>query len=696
MSRWGAPLCINICELSEIDGVYHLVSFEWRLALYSWNIDFCDRVIACIEHNDHVLTGTYDFYNSNTTFNPEHILIEGNTYSPTGTWNFADADVYGLDLGIFDCNDTADCIEGGDFSLAGEWIFNDATLEWLGVLWCDGLVQCVEDWEFTLEWVRDFSGADVSGMEASTWPQNFWCGDVSACLENGNFSLTGTYDFSLATVNWLFDCNIIRECVEQWIIVNEADPWFENADVTLPIPIENKGESLRSMGFFTSEGVSNLYNIDDPEELILHNILDNAVLDITDPNWIFFKDDGTKFYVLTEDFDNNSNSSIYEFTMSTAWDINSSNITYINKYKILPSSWTYSNIFFKDDGTRFYLTDRNEYDVFQYDLSTAWDITTATQNWTYDLRNVDSSAVTPDDVFIGNSWEKMYAIRWANGRIYEYTLSTPWDITTASYAGNEYITNQSLIWYNRYSIALSNAWTELYVFSGSDKNWTKHTLTTPRDLSTVSFSSSFYNYDNSFNNGMDAAVWWFYYRINEWEVYVVGKEDWWSIRPNMWKTDVWLNSNHTINYWHNIKEDYNAIRFKLIIHDEKDSAASDVRRFKRTGLVSEWYARKVDRTLSDWDNNTAFFCTYYWEDWPEIFNDRILHAVSEYEWADSNWYDLFLSFTIEDTASIGQQWEVTITLKPEAPNNWVTDAAQVFSIVVEPYYDVGFEAVNFQ
>ena len=89
-------------------------------------------------------------------------------------------------------------------------------------------------------------------------------------------------------------------------------------------------------------------------------------------------------------------------------------------------------MFFKADGTEVYfislLTPNT---VFQYTLSTAWDISTAS----YSGNSVDITAqgtISYTEIRLTPDGLEMYVL-WA-GNTQKYNLSTAWDVSTATYA----------------------------------------------------------------------------------------------------------------------------------------------------------------------------------------------------------------------------------------------------------------------
>jgi hypothetical protein len=81
-------------------------------------------------------------------------------------------------------------------------------------------------------------------------------------------------------------------------------------------------------------------------------------------------------------------------------------------------------------------------DVNEYDLGTAWDITTASylQNF-----SVSAQEITPQGVFFKPDGTKMYVVGSVGDDVNEYDLSTAWDITTSSYLQNFSVAAQEVL-----------------------------------------------------------------------------------------------------------------------------------------------------------------------------------------------------------------------------------------------------------
>lgn len=151
------------------------------------------------------------------------------------------------------------------------------------------------------------------------------------------------------------------------------------------------------------------------------------ILEDTAPAWTAFNSDWTKMYILWI-----ANLKIFEYNLSTAYDITTAIIS--TSFTIPNVSWLH----FKPDWTKLYLTWTTNDLIYQYDLSIAWDVNTLLQSWTFNVSSID---LNMRDVAVSSDWTKMFTSGSSWDSVYQYTMSTPWDISTLSYDSLSYNTS---------------------------------------------------------------------------------------------------------------------------------------------------------------------------------------------------------------------------------------------------------------
>lgn len=149
---------------------------------------------------------------------------------------------------------------------------------------------------------------------------------------------------------------------------------------------------------------------------------------------MYLKPDGTKFYVIGYAAD-----TVFQYTMATAYDLSTASYDSVSK-NVTTEAKQPDGIEFKPDGTKMYISSQFPLGIFQYTLSTPWDVSTAT----YDSISYPSTETTlPLGVRLSPDGTKMFICSGAiNDRVYGYTLSTPWNVSTASLDGSLSVTSQ--------------------------------------------------------------------------------------------------------------------------------------------------------------------------------------------------------------------------------------------------------------
>lgn len=148
-------------------------------------------------------------------------------------------------------------------------------------------------------------------------------------------------------------------------------------------------------------------------------------------------------------------------------------------------------LFFKPDGTKIYTCQNGDY-IRQATLSTAWDISTH-GTVDYQMQSNQTYNPNPGGIFIGNDGTELYAteITFNASKVVQYSMSTAWDLSTASYTRNYSVNSEEL---SVRGVSFSEDGTLMFI-NGSNSDINKYTLSTAWDISTASHSqtSSSYN-----------------------------------------------------------------------------------------------------------------------------------------------------------------------------------------------------------
>lgn len=154
-------------------------------------------------------------------------------------------------------------------------------------------------------------------------------------------------------------------------------------------------------------------------------------------------------------------------------------------------------------GDKFFVVGSSGDKVFQYDLSTNFDISTATYNSGASIA-IYSSNTFASGIYFNAAGTKMYITDYAYNLMREYTLSTGFDLSTVTNTGNTLYTGGQADAQN--GVHFNAAGTKMIVSAGGtgganslDSVWS-YTLSTGFDLSTASYDSVRFNLNGQLND----------------------------------------------------------------------------------------------------------------------------------------------------------------------------------------------------
>lgn len=151
------------------------------------------------------------------------------------------------------------------------------------------------------------------------------------------------------------------------------------------------------------------------------------------PNGITISRDGKHFYIVGSTGD-----VVVQFSTVVPWSIQNLSLTAVLS---VSAQETFSTaIQFDYDGTNMYVMGTTGDDINQYSLSTPWDISTA--SFVRVSASLAAQDGTPQSFAFKPDGSRMYVRGSTNRRVSEYTLGTPWDVSTLSYSRQFQVSTQ--------------------------------------------------------------------------------------------------------------------------------------------------------------------------------------------------------------------------------------------------------------
>ena len=265
---------------------------------------------------------------------------------------------------------------------------------------------------------------------------------------------------------------------------SNGDTFYDTANDTYDILIEDAW--VRVIGAAEEDAPS--WTID-LSNVTYDNVSFTSSSQIATPRELAFSTDGTKMYILGY-----SQNAVFQYSLSTAFDLSTASYDSVS-FSVSSQETNVTGMIFKPDGTKMYVIGQTSDTIFQYSLSTAFDLSTAS----YDSVSfgVSSQDTVPAGLAFNPDGTKLYMCGTGFDKVHQYSLSTGFDMSTASYDSVSFIVgNQES---KPYTMAFNTDGTKMYVAGYTSDNIHQYSLSTGFDLSTASYdnvSFSFASQDN--------------------------------------------------------------------------------------------------------------------------------------------------------------------------------------------------------
>jgi sugar lactone lactonase YvrE len=195
------------------------------------------------------------------------------------------------------------------------------------------------------------------------------------------------------------------------------------------------------------------------------------------PRGLQFNNNGTKMFVMGF-----TGSAVYEYNLSTGFDISAA--VYSQSFSVSAQDTAPTSLAFNNDGTKMFVLGSTGDDVNEYTLSTGFDVSTASYAHSFSVAAQDSG---PTGIAFNADGTKMFVVGSTGDDVNEYSLSTSFDVSTASYVQNFSVVSQDT---NPQGIAFNNDGTKMFIVGATNDAVYEYYLTPSLELGTGSFASS--------------------------------------------------------------------------------------------------------------------------------------------------------------------------------------------------------------
>ena len=192
---------------------------------------------------------------------------------------------------------------------------------------------------------------------------------------------------------------------------------------------------------------------------------------------ITWNGDGTKIYMST-------GANVQNLNLGTAYDITTISSSGVVHQSLPNTSWNPKHLKFNSDGTRMLFLEAANKEVKQYNFSTGFDLTTVSDaNNDLDL-TAGGGPASFQSGCISDGGKYIYISQ--SSTIYQWTLGTAWDLSTASYTRSESGFDTSNV-----HVYISPEGTQVITCNSNGASYKSYTLSTAWDISSKSYSKTF-------------------------------------------------------------------------------------------------------------------------------------------------------------------------------------------------------------
>lgn len=195
------------------------------------------------------------------------------------------------------------------------------------------------------------------------------------------------------------------------------------------------------------------------------------------PRGLTFSSDGANAYVV-----GSQNDRVYQFRLTTPWDIGTASHLQNTSFTAHDSLMT--SIVFDSSGSNLYLIGYSLDSVIQFSLSSKWNIQTASLTTNLALVTYDTY---PLGIAFSNTGANLYITGLNRNNVTQLSLSTPWKVDTASFISNTSIASQIS---SAQDIQFNTAGTKLFILDNTRDSVYTYSLATPWATSSMSFESN--------------------------------------------------------------------------------------------------------------------------------------------------------------------------------------------------------------
>ena len=214
-----------------------------------------------------------------------------------------------------------------------------------------------------------------------------------------------------------------------------------------------------------------------------------SVTQCPNPTSVKFNTNGRKMFVTGV-----GNSNVHEYALTSGFDVSTASFT-----QTLVTNTRDDDNFgldFSNDGTKMYITGNQNDKIYEYNLSTAFDISTATFNQDLNVNSIDDE---PFGIEFSPDGHRLFIVGTKGNGVDEYRLQTAFNIATATHIGFVHTGG------NPSGIHISPDGTKMFIVGNSTDIVKEYSLSVPYSIATAGTGLVLFEDDVNITNNLQVA-----------------------------------------------------------------------------------------------------------------------------------------------------------------------------------------------
>jgi sugar lactone lactonase YvrE len=212
------------------------------------------------------------------------------------------------------------------------------------------------------------------------------------------------------------------------------------------------------------------------------------------PTAVAFSDAGGIMYVTGV-----GSSSVHQYSLSAPFEVNSASFSG-SSFSVSGQEGRPQGISINNDGKALFAIGTNSSSVHQYSLSAPFEVNSASfSGSSFDVSGEESS---PRDVAFNNDGTSMFVIGNSSDQVHQYSLSTGFDISTASFVASFFVGGQDS---SPEGIAFNGDGGSMFVTGSGSNQVYQYSLSTGFDISTLSFTGTTFDVSGQETSSKDVS-----------------------------------------------------------------------------------------------------------------------------------------------------------------------------------------------